>query len=262
MFCNACGARVEGRWNYCRSCGADLMTVTASARATEADKGIGEAALAVAPNEREESTEDASFAAASGEPPIGSLEAAAPLLRLLPGISERFRRPAGAPLLAVGIIAGIIGLGAFAVWWRSDLRATQSQLAAVANELRSTEAEKAAVELQLDETTSRLAAVEADLRSTEAELEKRTYERDLLSVYADQLESDVSRLEGSLSETQSDLQAQQQTTTLQAGQIRVLRECLAGVVEALYWVTFEFWSLAVSALQRVSSACDQAAQLF
>lgn len=252
MECTNCSAPVQPTWRHCEACGA---RVAIAAREPAAEPDVAIASNGDRPPDGEtEVVEDEPTVIAPLPPPPSS-----------PGPeqeSSRRTRALRAALVGVPVLL-VIGVLAFlAFTWRADLIETESQLAATLEELQATSEELAGVEAELEETVVTLETTEADLASTEVVLAEVSAERDGLETDLSAAEADVERLEDALADTQGDLQAQQQRTVLQAGQINVLRTCLGGVVDALYWVSYGYWSLAEQSLNSVSASCNQAAALF
>lgn len=122
---------------------------------------------------------------------------------------------------------------------------------------------------RLTHTRDELASTSATLTSTKSTLQKTNHE---LSTTAEALTTRTSerdRLQARLDETNTKLAGVQQTLTdaqnrvnLQAGQIDALKSCLAGVTNALEYVSYGDYGSAVASLEAVEVSCDTAANAF
>lgn len=243
--CSTCGAPLGDGTTWCGVCGIPQAPgVNADAGPDEALPG--EALLGKAPDAGAlDEALDTPVAAPDTEPgPDTTGAATAEGARLArPGRLRAFwRHPWARRALAV------LAAGALASPLVVDDLGTRSRLADTRTRLQANQ-------LALTRTRADLSGARKDLAATRKDLAATRVERDTLQAKLDATTAELTGVRGSLSEAQSRL-------NLQAGQIATLKSCLGGVVQALVYIGDGYYGLAVSALQAVGVACQQASELF
>ena len=109
--------------------------------------------------------------------------------------------------------------------------------------------------MSLINTQTNLSNARATLASTESELTSAQVQLTSMTDQRNQLRNKLAGVRNSLN-------AAKNTLNLQAGQIAVLKTCLAGVNNALGYVLYNDYASAAAALDSVRVSCDNAFALF
>lgn len=225
--CPDCAQQRDAGSRFCGACGSDLSTGVAVAKAAEASARPPEGATAQAPllvGDNLPATVPTAEVTTIEDDPRTEPEIAQARRKIF---TKRRVLTSAAVAIALALLTAaiLVHLGT-----RDDLSKTRTELASTQTELSDTEDE---------------------LADTSSALKDMTTERD-------GLQGDLEAANAELSGVQSSLDAAEDRVNLQASQISVLRVCLEGVGQALVDVSYFDYSAAISALNSVSSACEQA----
>lgn len=266
-FCHKCGEALVMGWAYCQGCGAatgadatsptdvaaqPLVSTAAGAPVPAADMTLTGGDDAWHPEWMDQaSSEDTSLhstlvtATLTHEGTAVDGAATSTIVASVTAATDHGPPAAGSSRRRKLLIRGGASLALVAlVVTALNIVGTHDRLAKTRTRLASTEAE-------LRDTRGTLADTEDELAVTEDDLETRTGERD-------QLRSQLSSTQGELTTANSNLTDARGKVDLQASVIEDLRYCLAGVAEAMVDLADGYWTGAISALDRVESACDRA----